>query len=159
LTRPLGLDLPIYPLKGYSLTLPVAREDAAPRVSVTDSASKVVYARLGGALRVAGMADMVGVDPRLHEARLTTLIRQARAAFPQAGAWDGPLRPWTGLRPHTPTSLPLLGRTHAAPNLYLNTGHGGLGWTLAMGSAAVVAAQLAGRPPPIPTDGFAPAPA
>lgn len=156
LTRPLGLDLPIYPLKGYSLTLPVAREDAAPRVSITDSASKVVYARLGSMLRVAGMADVVGADPRIQEARLTTLIRQARAAFPEAGAWEGPLRPWTGLRPFTPTGLPLIGCTRAAPNLYLNTGHGGLGWTLAMGSAAVLAAQVAGRPPPIPTDGFTP---
>ncbi|HEV7455818.1 MAG TPA: D-amino acid dehydrogenase [Roseococcus sp.] len=156
LLRPLGQKVPIYPLKGYSLTLPVARDDAAPRVSVTDSASKVVYARLGGYLRVAGMADLVGVDPRLHEGRLSTLIRQAREAFPEAGNWDGPLRPWTGLRPYTPTGLPLIGRSPAAPNLYLNTGHGGLGWTLAMGSAAVLAAHLAGRAPPIPTDGFDP---
>lgn len=159
LLRPLGQDAPIYPLKGYSLTLPVLREDAAPRVSVTDSASKVVYARLGGALRIAGMADVVGVDHRLHERRLSTLIRLGRSAFPEAGDWEGALRPWTGLRPYTPTGLPLVGRSRAAPNLYLNTGHGGLGWTLAMGSAALLAACLANRQPPIPTDGFDPGPA
>jgi D-amino-acid dehydrogenase len=154
LTRPLGLDLPIYPMKGYSITLPVARDDAAPRVSVTDTQHKVVYARLGARLRVAGMADIVGADTRIAEKRLTTLIRQARAAFPEAGDWQGPLEPWAGLRPATPTGLPLLGRTSAAPNLYLNTGHGSLGWTLAMGSAAVIAAEVAGRAPPIPMEGF-----
>jgi D-amino-acid dehydrogenase len=154
LARPLGLDLPIYPMKGYSITLPVAREEAAPRLSVTDSQHKVVYARLGARLRVAGMADLVGTDTRLAERRLSTLIRQARAAFPEAGDWQGPLEPWAGLRPATPTGLPLLGRTAAAPNLYLNTGHGALGWTLAMGSAAVIAAEIAGRAPPILLDGF-----
>jgi D-amino-acid dehydrogenase len=154
LARPLGLDLPIYPLKGYSITLPVTREAAAPRLSVTDSQHKIVYARLGARLRVAGMADLVGADARLEERRLSSLIRLARAAFPEAGDWEGPLEPWAGLRPATPTGLPLLGRTPAAPNLYLNTGHGALGWTLALGSAAVIAAEIAGRPPPIPLEGF-----
>lgn len=154
LLRPLGWDPPLTPIKGYSLTLPVTREDAAPRVSVTDSAAKLVYARLGGALRIAGMADLVGDDRRLAEPRLSALLRQARAAFPKAGDWDGPVAPWTGLRPATPSGLPILGRTGLAPNLFLNIGHGSLGWTLAMGSAAVVAAEIAGREPPIPLDGF-----
>ena len=90
LTRPLGLRLPLYPLKGYSLSLPVADEAASPRVSVTDAARKVVYARVGRVLRVAGMADLVGYDARVDPARLDLLVREARAAFP-AGAIRGQL--------------------------------------------------------------------
>ena len=153
LARPLGLDLPIYPLKGYSLTLPIQRDSAAPRISVTDSAAKVVYARIGTHLRVAGMADVVGYSTTLEEKRLSTLIRQARAAFPDATDWRE-LSPWAGLRPATPTGLPILGRVRGVPGLYLNLGQGSLGFTLAMGSAAVLAAEIAGRPPPIPLEGF-----
>ncbi len=153
LTRPLGLDLPIYPLKGYSLTLDVAEEAEAPRVSITDSAAKIVYARLGRRLRVAGMADIVGHDPRIEEGRLSTLVRQARAAFPRASDWRE-LRPWAGLRPATPTGLPLVGAAPGSPGLWLNLGQGSLGFTLAMGSAAVLAARLEGRDPPIPDADF-----
>ncbi len=153
LTRPLGLDLPIYPLKGYSLTLPVLREDAAPRISVTDSAAKLVYARIGRRLRIAGMADVVGYSTGFEEKRLSALIRQARAAFPEASDWRE-LNPWAGLRPATPTGLPILGRVPGTEGLYLNLGQGSLGFTLAMGSAAVLAADVAGRAPPIPLDGF-----
>jgi len=153
LARPLGLDLPIYPLKGYSLTLPITREDAAPRISVTDSAQKVVYARIGRHLRVAGMADVVGYSPLIEEKRLSTLVRQARAAFPDATDWRE-LNPWAGLRPATPTGLPILGRAPGTPGLFLNLGQGSLGFTLAMGSAAILAAEIAGRAPPIPLDGF-----
>jgi D-amino-acid dehydrogenase len=155
LLRPLGMELPIYPLKGYSLTLPITDEAAAPRLSVTDSAAKVVYARLGRRLRVAGMADVVGYSTHIEEKRLSTLIRQARAAFPDSTDWRE-LNPWAGLRPATPTGLPILGRTPGAANLWLNVGQGSLGFTLAMGSAAVVAALMAGRPTPIPAEGFAP---
>ncbi|TCH96689.1 D-amino acid dehydrogenase [Roseococcus sp. SYP-B2431] len=153
LLRPLGLRLPVAPLKGYSLTLPITREEAAPRISVTDSAAKVVYARLGGRLRVAGMADLVGEDRGFDERRLSTLLRQAREAFPEAADWTE-LNPWTGLRPVTPTGLPLLGRVPGTEGLFLNLGQGGLGFTLAMGSAAVVAAAIEGRPAPIPLDGL-----
>jgi D-amino-acid dehydrogenase len=153
LARPLGLALPIYPLKGYSLTLPITREEAAPRISVTDSAAKVVYARIGQRLRVAGMADVVGYSTALEEKRLSTLIRQARAAFPEATDWQE-LNPWAGLRPATPTGLPILGAAPGVPGLYLNLGQGSLGFTLAMGSAAVLAAEIAGRTPPIPLEGF-----
>jgi len=153
LARPLGLDLPIYPLKGYSLTLPVTREAAAPRISVTDSAAKLVYARLGRHLRVAGMADVVGYGREIDEKRLTSLLRQARAAFPDAADWRE-INPWAGLRPSTPTGLPILGRAPGMEGLFLNLGQGSLGFTLAMGSAAVVAAEIAGRAPPIPLDGF-----
>jgi D-amino-acid dehydrogenase len=153
LAKPLGLDLPIYPLKGYSLTLPITRDSAAPRLSVTDSGAKLVYARLGRHLRVAGMADIVGYSHHIEEARIASLIRQARGAFPDAADWTE-LHPWTGLRPATPTGLPILGRAPGLENLFLNLGQGSLGFTLAMGSAAILAAELAGRAPPIPLDGF-----
>lgn len=153
LVRPLGLRLPLYPLKGYSLSLPIADEAAAPRVSVTDAARKVVYARVGRVLRVAGMADLVGHDPRVDPARLDLLVREARAAFPAAAAWDR-LGPWSGLRPATPTSAPILGPAPGLPNLMLDVGQGALGFTLAMASGRVVADLLAGRPAPVPMEGF-----
>jgi len=153
LLRPLGIDLPVYPLKGYSLTLSIARDESAPRISVTDSAAKVVYARLGDRLRVAGMADVVGYGRDFDEKRLSTLLRQAREAFPEASDWTE-LNPWTGLRPATPTGLPLLGRVPGTEGLFLNLGQGGLGFTLAMGCAAMVAAAIEGRPAPIPADGL-----
>lgn len=147
-----GLDLPVYPIKGYSLSLPIANDDAAPRVSITDTAQKLVYARLGNSLRVAGMADIVGPSDYLDPGRLQQLTRQARASFPQAGAWQD-LSPWTGLRPATPKGLPVLGQS-GIDNLLLNTGHGALGFTLAFGSAEAIAAQVAGRPAPVPLQDF-----
>ena len=151
LAAPLGVNVPVQPLKGYSLTVPIT--GAAPSVSITDAAAKVVYARLGGSLRIAGMADVVGDDQRFDNRRLDTLLRQARAAFPQASHWRE-LQPWTGLRPATPTGLPLLRPTPRWPNLHLNLGQGALGFTLAMGSAAIIADLLAGRPAPILMDGL-----
>ena len=133
--------------------MPITDDAAAPRISVTDSAAKVVYARIGARLRVAGMADVVGYSTALEEQRLSTLIRQARAAFPQASDWRE-LNPWAGLRPATPTGLPILGEAPGHPGLFLNLGQGSLGFTLAMGSAAILAAEIAGRPSPIPLDGF-----
>ncbi len=151
LAGPIGIDLPIQPLKGYSFTLPIT--GPAPVLSITDAAAKVVYARLGNSLRVAGMADVVGQDTRFDNRRLDTLLRQARAAFPEASHWRE-LMPWTGLRPATPTGLPLLGPTARWPNLHLNLGQGSLGFTLAMGSATIVADLIAGRPAPIAMDGL-----
>ncbi len=148
-----GLDLPIYPIKGYSLSLPIADDAAAPRISVTDSACKIVYARLGDRLRVAGMADIVGIDTGVDPARLDQLVRQAKAAFPAASSWQQ-MVPWTGLRPATPKGLPILGDS-GIDNLLLNTGHGALGFTLAFGSAELIAAKLAGRPLPVPERDFA----
>lgn len=147
-----GLDLPIYPIKGYSLSLPIANDAAAPRVSITDTAQKLVYARLGNALRVAGMADIVGQSDSLDPARLEQLTRQARDTFPQAASWRD-LSPWTGLRPATPKGLPILGDS-GLDNLLLNTGHGALGFTLAFGSAEAIAARLGGRPAPVPLQDF-----
>lgn len=147
-----GLDLPIYPIKGYSLSLPIANDDAAPRVSVTDTEYKVVYARLGQKLRVAGMADIVGVDDSIDPRRLALLVSQARETFPRASTWQQ-MEPWTGLRPATPKGPPILNAS-GIDNLLLNVGHGALGFTLAFGSAEVIAAALAGRPLPVPAEDF-----
>jgi D-amino-acid dehydrogenase len=153
LAGPIGIDLPIYPLKGYSYTVPA--KAGAPHVSITDSKAKVVYARLGGRLRIAGMADVVGEDRRFDNRRLDTLLRQAREAFPDAADWNE-LHPWTGLRPATPTGLPIIGRSRPWSNLVLNVGQGALGFTLGMGCGALVADALAGRPMGIAAGEFAP---
>jgi len=155
LLRPLGVSLPLYPLKGYSLTVPVAQDDAAPRLSVTDAARKTVYARLGNRLRVAGMADLVGYDTSIWPERLDLLVLEAQAAFPDCSDWSR-IGPWTGLRPATPTSAPILGACPGFSNLMLNVGQGALGFTLAMASGQAIADALAGRPPSIEMDGFNP---
>jgi D-amino-acid dehydrogenase len=144
LGRKLGAYLPVYPLKGYSITVDVdGAPDAAPQVSVTDSARKVVFARIGSRLRVAGMAELVGHDASIPATRIETLAAATRAVFPQASRMEA-LHPWTGMRPATPTGVPIVGRLAGAPaNMVFNTGHGALGFTLAFGSAERVARQLA----------------
>lgn len=152
LARGVGIRLPMYPLKGYSLTVPIADDARTPRISITDYAQKVVYARLGESLRVAGMAEIAGHDATPDPKRVALLARQAASRFPGAGDYGG-ARAWCGLRPATPKGPPVLGAT-PYPNLLLNVGHGALGFTLAMGSAGVIADLIAGRPPAIPLDGF-----
>ncbi|RYF38707.1 MAG: FAD-dependent oxidoreductase, partial [Comamonadaceae bacterium] len=150
LARPLGLRLPLYPLKGYSITLELEEDAGAPRVSITDSARKLVFARIGRRLRVAGMAELVGHDASIPAARIETLESATRALFPQCRAAPGSA-PWTGMRPATPTGLPIVGRHPRGPeNLLLNTGHGALGFTLAFGTAQQVVEALApARPRPV----------
>lgn len=140
----LGLRLPVYPLKGYSITLDLADgAGAAPQVSVTDAARKVVFARIGHRLRVAGMAELVGYDSRIVPQRIQQLCEASRAVFPNLKA-GADVHPWTGMRPATPTGLPIVGRHPQGPgNLLLNTGHGALGFTLAFGTAQVLADALA----------------
>ncbi|MBS0506062.1 MAG: D-amino acid dehydrogenase [Proteobacteria bacterium] len=144
LARTLGLSLPVYPLKGYSITFDAPAEPAAaPRVSVTDAARKVVFARLGSRVRVAGMAELVGFGMDIPPERIASLRAATRAVFPHSGPLTDP-QPWAGQRPATPTGLPLVGRhAHGPANLLLNTGHGALGFTLAFGSAAAIAETLA----------------
>ena len=144
LARPLGLRLPIYPIKGYSITLPLRSAALAPKVSVTDAGRKMVFAPLGGQLRVAGFAELVGRDLRLDGARIQALVDAVGEVFPGGCDLRADPRPWAGLRPATPTSRPIVGRTRRA-NLFLNVGHGALGLTLAMGSARVLDEALAGR--------------
>ncbi len=140
MARKLGVYLPIYPLKGYSITVdvnesPSAAPHLAPCVSVTDSARKVVFARIGSRLRVAGMAELTGYDTQIAPQQIESLKASAQALFPQCSPFTN-LNAWAGLRPATPTALPLIGRHANGPsNLLLNVGHGALGFTLAFGSA------------------------
>jgi D-amino-acid dehydrogenase len=143
LARQCGVRLPLYPLKGYSITVPLGESSMAPRVNITDSARKVVFARVGERLRVAGMAELVGDDSTIPAARIDSLEESLRCLFPAcSGAPD--LQAWTGMRPATPTGEPIVGRRAGGPdNLVFNTGHGALGFTLAFGTALQVTQLLA----------------
>lgn len=142
IARTLGVNLPIYPLKGYSITVDVDSLSHAPTVSVTDSARKVVFARIGSRLRVAGMAELVGYDTQISPKQIESLKASTQALFPQCSQF-AELHPWAGLRPATPTALPLMGQHAKGPkNMLFNVGHGALGFTLAFGSAARIAAML-----------------
>ncbi|MBK8175833.1 MAG: D-amino acid dehydrogenase [Rhodospirillales bacterium] len=153
LLAPLGLRLPVYPAKGYSVTVPVAGHAGAPTVSLIDDAFKMVYSRLGERLRIAGTGEFIGHDVRISEARGRFLLRTALELFPDCGD-AGRAEFWAGLRPATPDGVPVIGRT-GFENLFLNTGHGTLGWTMAAGSARILADVIAGRPAPVPLDGLA----
>src|SRR6478609_9457214 len=137
LLKPLGIRAPVYPLKGYSLTLPITDDRGAPRISVTDFKRKVVYARIGEELRVAGMADLSGRRAEIDVERVDQLVDEVRAAFPRASDFSS-LKPWCGMRPATPKGTPVIGRTPHA-NLFLNVGHGALGFTLALATGRIVA--------------------
>lgn len=149
LLAPLGIRVPIYPLKGYSITLALRQDDAAvaPTVSLTDEACKIVLSRLGTRLRAAGTAELTGYDTAVNAARCAAIERRVRALFP-ALAGAAVVEHWAGLRPATPTNVPLIGRTRYA-NLYLNSGHGTLGWTLACASGKALADMLSGRRPEV----------
>lgn len=147
-----GIRLPIYPLKGYSLTAPIGPEHKPPVVSVTDIEKKILYAQIGNALRVAAMADLVGEDTRIDPTRMASLYRSVQATFPQAANY-GASDEWAGLRPATPSGAPILGATPVS-GLWLNVGHGALGFTLSFGSARIVADLIAGRPSPLSLDGL-----
>jgi len=145
LLRGIGLSVPVYPVKGYSITMPLEPGDEAPQVSLTDHARKIVISRLGDRLRVAGTAEMNGYDTEINEFRCAALVKRCFEWFPKAGSPER-AQFWTGLRPATPSNLPLIGRSKYS-NLYLNTGHGTLGWTLACGSARPLADIVSGRRP------------
>ena len=145
--EPLGVPCNVYPAKGYSATIEVAHHAGAPTVSLTDLAWKIVFTRLGGRLRVAGTAELSGWDKSLNHTRCEALARRTFDLFPDAGRREG-IRYWAGLRPATPSNVPLIGRTRYA-NLFLNTGHGTLGWTMACGSGRALADVLSGRTPDV----------
>ncbi|SFF37098.1 D-amino-acid dehydrogenase [Fontimonas thermophila] len=145
LARPLGLHLAIQPAKGYSITMPVKNADAAWHLALTDDEHKLVFSRLGERLRIAGMADLCGYDRRLDPQRCAALLRRVATLFPEAGEHTQ-AQYWCGLRPATPSNLPYIGRSRYR-NLYLNTGHGTLGWTHACGSARALADIIDGRKP------------
>ena len=147
LLRPLGIRLPIYPVKGYSLTLPITDPDAAPVSTVMDETFKIGITRLGDRIRVGGTAELAGFSRTLRGPRRATLERCVRDLFPDGGDLSRATF-WTGLRPMTPDGTPIVGRTRLA-NLYTNTGHGTLGWTMACGSGRVLADLVSGRAPDI----------
>ncbi|XVJ49354.1 D-amino acid dehydrogenase [Pseudomonas sp. UBT] len=149
-----GLSLPLYPLKGYSLSVPIGAQHQAPNVSITDYDRKIVYARIGQQLRVAAMVDIVGFDARLEPKRLALMKRQALETFPRAGDYTRAVE-WAGMRPATPTGVPLIGAC-AYRNLWLNLGHGALGFTLACGSGQLLAELIGQRVPSIDMQGLAP---
>jgi len=141
LAATIGLDLPIQPVKGYSITAPA--RDAASTVSLTDRTEKIVFARLGDRLRAAAFADLDGWSPVVRPDRAAALQALARRLFPDGADWDQAEPVWAGQRPMTPSGHPLIGAS-GRPGLYLNAGHGGLGWTLACGAAKRLAAAISG---------------
>ncbi len=145
LLRRLGIRLPIYPAKGYSATLTLAEGASAPTVSITDDERKLVFSRLGNRLRVAGTAEFAGYDTGLDPVRCQALMDRTRQLFPGLRIKGEP-QFWSGLRPATPSNVPYIGRSRL-PNLWLNTGHGTLGWTMACGSGAALAELMDGRRP------------
>jgi D-amino-acid dehydrogenase len=149
LLRPLGISLPVYPVKGYSITVPILDAEAAPVSTVMDESYKVAITRLGDRIRVGGTAEISGYSNRLDAARRATLDHSLTDMFPRGGDL-AKANFWCGLRPMTPDGPPVIGATRYG-NLHLNTGHGTLGWTMACGSARALADLLSGRKPDIDT--------
>jgi D-amino-acid dehydrogenase len=148
----LPMSIPVYPLKGYSLTIPIADAGRAPRSTVMDETYKIAVTRFEDRIRVGGMAEVAGFDLRLDPRRRRTLEMVVNDLYPGSGQVDQ-ADFWTGLRPMTPDGTPIVGRTPFA-NLWLNTGHGTLGWTMACGSARLLADQITGRPTEISSEGL-----
>jgi len=153
MVAPLGLRLPVYPVKGYSITVPIVDAARAPVSTLLDESYKVAITRLGDRIRVGGMAEISGFNRDLPEARRATLEYSLGSLFPGAGDVERASF-WSGLRPMTPDSTPVIGGTRY-PNLFLNTGHGTLGWTMACGSAQVIADLMSGTTPAIETSDLA----
>lgn len=155
LAKQANFTLPLYPLKGYSITVPLETEQAqqgATQVSITDIAKKIVYARLGNRLRVAGRVEILGLDDRIPQSAIDELKTGVSELFPQAAHFnhDQELSPWAGFRPTTPTGLPVVGPSPIS-NLFLNLGQGSLGWTLSLGSAEILSAYISHKDAPIDT--------
>ncbi|MFQ2454981.1 D-amino acid dehydrogenase [Aeromonas caviae] len=150
--RPLGIELPVYPVKGYSLTLPMTDAEGAPRSTVLDETYKVAITRFDERIRVGGMAELSGFNLALNPRRHDTLAMVVRDLFPQGGDLEQASF-WTGLRPMTPDGTPLVGPS-PIPGLWLNTGHGTLGWTMAAGSGQLLSNLISGNPPDISDEGL-----
>ncbi|WP_185267399.1 D-amino acid dehydrogenase [Halopseudomonas xiamenensis] len=152
LVKPLGISLPIYPVKGYSLTLPVADPLMAPVSTVMDETYKVAITRFANRIRVGGMAELAGFDTELREKRRATLRMVVNDLFPEGGQAQE-LDFWTGYRPMTPDGTPIIGASKFR-NLFFNTGHGTLGWTMACGSSQLLVDRIAGSKMAISMEGF-----
>ena len=145
--RPLGIRIPVYPVKGYSVTMPVLDPKRTPCVSLTDDQYQLVMSRLGERMRIAGTAELNGYDRDLNRVRCEAIVRRTEELFPGAGDTER-AQFWTGLRPATPSNVPIIGRAKL-PNLYYNTGHGTLGWTHACGSGKSIARIVSGLKPEV----------
>ena len=143
LLYPLGVRILVYPAKGYSVTFPIRPGRLAPSISLTDEANQMVFSRLGERLRIAGTAELNGYNTELNQARCENILRRALELFPDVGE-RSEAQFWTGLRPATPNNIPYVGKTKYG-NLFLNTGHGTLGWTLACGSGKLLSDIINGR--------------
>ncbi len=152
LVKPLGIDLPVYPVKGYSITVPIVDAKFAPESTIMDETHKVAVTRLGDRIRVGGTAELAGFRLNLRESRRATLNHVVNDLFPKGGDISK-AEFWCGLRPMTPDGTPILGAT-PIPGLYLATGHGTLGWTMAAGTGRVMADLISGRAPDISLDGL-----
>jgi len=150
LLKPLGLRVPVYPVKGYSITVPIIDESRAPVSTVMDETYKIAITRLGDRIRVGGMAEIAGFNRDLPPSRKATLVYSVEDLFGGAGD-QSQASYWTGLRPMTPDGTPVIGATEYS-NLYLNTGHGTLGWTMACGSGKLLADLIDGKRPDIQSD-------
>ena len=142
-----GVDALIYPAKGYSATLPIVNQPGAPKGSITDDEMKIVFTTIGDRLRIAGTAELNGFDTTLNPVRCAALTKRAKHHFPDLCDWEA-VNYWTGLRPATPSNLPIIGQSKLK-NLYLNTGHGTLGWTEGPGSARALVDIMAGVKPEV----------
>jgi len=152
LLKPIGVNLPVYPVKGYSVTLPVTEDEFAPQSTIMDETHKVAITRLGDRIRVAGTAEIAGYSNRLGPHATDTVKHVISDLFPRGGDITK-AEGWTGLRPMTPDGTPVLGASRY-DNLYLNTGHGTLGWTMACGSGRAVADVVLGKTPEISFEGL-----
>ena len=152
LLRPLGLRIPVYPVKGYSITVPITDAKFAPESTIMDETHKVAVTRLGDRIRVGGTAELAGYSLKLREARRDTLNHVVTDLFPKGGDVSKASF-WCGLRPMTPDGTPIVGPT-PLPNLLLATGHGTLGWTMAAGTGRVIADLIGGRKPDIDIEGL-----
>jgi D-amino-acid dehydrogenase len=152
LLKPIGIDLPVYPVKGYSITVPITDAAHAPESTIMDETHKVAVTRLGDRIRVGGTAELAGYSLKLREARRETLEHVVTDLFPRGGDVTR-AEFWCGLRPMTPDGTPVIGPTRY-PNLCLATGHGTLGWTMAAGTGRVMADLVSGRKPEIDLDGL-----
>ena len=152
LLRPVGIDIPVYPVKGYSITIPVLSDEDAPQSTIMDETYKVAITRLGNNVRAAGTAELTGHDLSLRQKSRATVRHSVQSLFPYAADMSDD-QFWTGLRPMTPDGTPVIGRTPIS-NLFLNTGHGTLGWTMSTGSGKLVADIVSGNETAIPLDGL-----
>jgi D-amino-acid dehydrogenase len=150
--RPIGIRLPIYPVKGYSVTIPVRPGDTSPRLGGVDEEHLLAYARMGDRLRLTARAEFAGYDRSHRPKDFRHLLQVASELFPDGGDYTRP-HYWAGLRPMTPAGTPILGQTRYR-NLFLNTGHGHMGWTMSCGSARLIADVIAGRTPELSLEGL-----